>query len=331
MTIKIAVNGYGRIGRCIVRALIERDDDIDIVAINDLAPNQQKAHLTRFDSTHGIIGCDVDLQDDEMQIGRHKVKLLSQADVSQLPWKQLNVDVVLECTGKLKDRASAEKHLAAGAKKVLLSAPGKEVDISLVYGVNHHQLQANHTIVSNSSCTTNCLAPLVKPLDEAVGLVSGVVNTVHAYTNDQNVLDSSHSDLHRARAAAMSIIPTSTGAAAALGVVLPQLKGRLNGFALRVPTPNVSIVDLTFKASRSTSVDEINSILTRAVQQDKHGVTAVNQLPLVSIDFNHNPASSIFDLTQTIVIDDLVKVLAWYDNEWGFANRMLDVTLLMVH
>lgn len=328
MTIKVGINGYGRIGRNILRALCENKQkhDIQIVAINDLGNVDTNAHLTRYDSTHGKFFATVQVEGEDLIIDGDRIKVVAERNPQNLPWGQLGVDVVFECTGLFADRTKAAAHLAAGAKKVLISAPaGKEVDATIVYGVNQQTLKATDTIISNASCTTNCLAPLVKPLHEKVGLVNGLMTTIHAYTNDQVLVDSYHSDLHRARSATHSMIPTKTGAAAAIGLVLPELTGLLDGFAMRVPTINVSVVDLTFRAKRETNVNEINQILKTAAEGELKGILAYNTEPLVSIDFNHNPASSIFDATQTKVIGDLVKVLAWYDNEWGFSNRMLDV------
>jgi glyceraldehyde 3-phosphate dehydrogenase len=329
MTIKVAINGYGRIGRNILRALYEGNhkQDIKIVAINDLGNVETNAHLTRYDSTHGKFSGTVQVEGDSLIINGDRIKVVAERNPQNLPWGALGVDVVFECTGLFTSREKASAHLTAGAKKVLISAPaGKEVDATVVYGVNHQTLKASDTIISNASCTTNCLAPLVKPLHEKLGLINGLMTTIHAYTNDQVLVDSYHSDLHRARSATHSMIPTKTGAAAAIGLVLPELTGLLDGFAMRVPTINVSVVDLTFRAKRETSANEINQIVKQAAQGDLKGILAYNEEPLVSIDFNHNSHSSIFDATQTKVIGDLVKVLAWYDNEWGFSNRMLDVT-----
>ncbi len=329
MTIKVAINGYGRIGRNILRALYEckGKQDIQIVAINDLGNVETNAHLTRYDTTHGKFPGTVQVEGDSLIVNGDRIRVVAERNPQNLPWGALGVDVVFECTGLFANREKASMHLAAGAKKVLISAPaGKEVDATIVYGVNHQSLKATDTIISNASCTTNCLAPIVKPLHEKLGLVNGLMTTIHAYTNDQVLVDSYHSDLHRARSATHSMIPTKTGAAAAIGLVLPELTGMLDGFAMRVPTINVSVVDLTFHAKRETNVAEINQILKEASQGELKEVLAYNEDPLVSIDFNHNPASSIFDATQTKVIGSLVKVLAWYDNEWGFSNRMLDVT-----
>ena len=329
MTIKVAINGYGRIGRNILRAFYEHKSkyDIQIVAINDLGNVQTNAHLTRYDSTHGKFNGQVTVEDNCLVINGDRIRVVAERDPTKLPWGQMGVDVVYECTGLFASRDKASAHITAGAKKVIISAPaGKEVDATVVYGINHHALKASHQIISNASCTTNCLAPLSKPLHEKLGITHGLMTTIHAYTNDQVLVDSYHSDLHRARSATQSMIPTKTGAAAAIGLVLPELDGKLDGYAMRVPTVNVSVVDLTFQAQRETTVDEVNQILKNAAEGELKGILAYNQEPLVSIDFNHNSASSIFDATQTKVIGNLVKVLAWYDNEWGFSNRMLDVT-----
>lgn len=328
MTIKVAINGYGRIGRNILRAHYEekRNPEIQIVAINDLGNVKINAHLTRYDSTHGKFPGEVSVDGDYLVVNGDKIRVVAERDPKKLPWRELGVDVVLECTGLFTSRDKAAAHLEAGAKKVIISAPaGNEVDATIVYGINHASLRPQHTIISNASCTTNCLVPLVKPLNDKLGIVSGLMTTVHAYTNDQVLVDSYHTDLHRARSATQSIIPTKTGAAAAVGLVLPELAGKLDGYAMRVPTLNVSVVDLTFYAKRETSVDEVNQIIRNAANGELKGILVYNEEPLVSIDFNHNPASSIFDASQTKVIGNLVKVVAWYDNEWGFSNRMLDV------
>ena len=328
--INAAINGYGRIGRNILRALYERaelSEKIQIVAINDLGSAQMNAHLTQFDTTHGRFSQPVSIEQQDLIVGPDRIRMLSERDPARLPWAELSVDIVFECTGLFTDREAARQHLAAGAKRVLVSAPGKHMDKTVVYGINHNKLTELDVIVSNASCTTNCLAPIAKPLHEAVGIEQGLMTTIHAYTNDQNLSDVAHSDPYRARAAAHSMIPTRTGAAAAIGLVMPELKGRLDGLAIRVPTLNVSLVDLTFTASRSTSVDEINAIMLRAAETDGSGVLGFNAQPLVSIDFNHNSYSSNFDANHTRVQDRLIKVLAWYDNEWGFSNRMLDTGL----
>lgn len=324
--LRIAINGYGRIGRNILRNLFERglDKAIQIVAINDLSDAKILAHLTRFDSTFGRFNHDVQLHNEHLIIGEQSIRILKQPDATQLPWQALKVDVILECTGRMKQRSQAEQHLHAGAQRVLLAHPMDSADLTVVYGVNHQQLQ-QQKIVSNASCTTNCLAPLAQALHTGVGIAQGMMTTIHAYTNDQNLLDKSHSDPYRARAAASSIIPTSTGAAKAIGLVIPELAGRLDGMAVRVPTQNVSLVDLSFIAERDTSTEEINQILMAAAAQLPEGVMECNQQPLVSCDFNGYPVSCVADLTQTRTQGKLVKVLAWYDNEWAFSNRMLDI------
>jgi glyceraldehyde 3-phosphate dehydrogenase len=330
MTTRVAINGYGRIGRNIVRALFEtpKKYDIEIVAINDLGNININAHLTRYDTTHGKFPGTVVIEDNYLVVNDHRIKILSERDPEKLAWKTLNVDLVHECTGLFTTRDTAAKHIAAGAKKVIISAPaGEDVDATIVYGVNHHSLKANHTIISNASCTTNCLAPLAKPLHEKLGIIRGLMTTIHSYTNDQVLLDTHHSDMRRARSATHSMIPSKTGAATAVSLVLPQLAGKLDGLAIRVPTINVSLVDLSFQAKRQTTVKEINQILQQASEEEElKGILNYCEEPLVSVDYNHNPASSTVDATQTRVIGDFVKVLAWYDNEWGFSNRMLDVT-----
>ena len=329
MTIRVAINGYGRIGRCILRSIFEynRQHDFDVVAINDLSGINTTAHLTRYDSTHGRFNHNVAVDGDNLLVDGHPIVVIAERNPSLLPWKALNVDLVFECTGYFTERAAAMQHISAGAKKVLISAPGKACDATIVYGVNHKTLQASDQIVSNASCTTNCLAPVVQPLHEALGIEQGLLNTVHSYTKDQMLLDGSHPDLHRARSATQSIIPTKTGAASALGLVLPDLAGKLDGFAMRVPTINVSVIDFTFIAKRPTTVNEVNEIMRRA----QNDVLHISDEPLVSCDFNHHPASAIFDTTQTKVMGNLVKVVAWYDNEWGFSNRMLDTAYHMMN
>ena len=324
--IKVAINGYGRIGRNTLRALYESglNTDIQIVAINDLAPANVNAHLTQFDSVHGQFSQKVTLQDDVMVIGSDEIKLVQERDPANLPWAELGVDIVLECTGLFTKREGAAKHIEAGAKKVIVSAPGTDMDATVVHGVNDDVLDASSTIISNASCTTNCLAPVAKALNDSIGIEQGSMTTIHAYTNDQNLSDVYHPDLYRARSATQSMIPTKTGAAKAVGLVLPELAGKLDGMAVRVPTINVSLVDLTFVAKRDTNASEVNEIVKAAAQGAMSQVLDYNELPLVSIDFNHNPASSVFDSTQTKVDGKLVKVMAWYDNEWGFSNRMLD-------
>ena len=331
MAIKVGINGYGRIGRNTLRALYEakRTGEIQIVAINDLGNANTNAHLTRYDTAHGKFSGTVAVDGDSMVVNGDRIKVLSERDPSKLPWGSLGVDVVFECTGIFTSKAKASAHLAGGAKKVLISAPGgNDVDGTIVYGVNHDTLTAAMTVVSNASCTTNCLAPLAKVLHDAIGIESGLMTTIHSYTNDQVLTDVYHEDLRRARSATMSMIPTKTGAAAAVGLVLPELKGKLDGFAIRVPTINVSLVDLTFRPKRSTSIDEINSLVKAAASGALKGVLAYTDAPLVSVDYNHDPASSTYDATLTKIIDgNLVKVCSWYDNEWGFSNRMLDTAL----
>ena len=334
MTIKVAINGYGRIGRNILRAHYEggRKHGIEIVAINDLGSPETNAHLTRYDTAHGKFPGKVEVDGDSMVVNGDRIKVFAQRDPAQLPWGSLGVDVVLECTGFFTTKEKASAHLKGGAKKVIISAPGgKDVDATVVYGVNHGTLKASHTVISNASCTTNCLAPLVKPLHDNIGLVTGLMTTIHAYTNDQVLTDVYHEDLRRARSATMSMIPTKTGAAAAVGLVLPELNGKLDGYAIRVPTINVSIVDLSFIAARDTTVDEINAIMKTASESAAlKGILNYNKGPLVSIDFNHDPASSTFESTLTKVSGRLVKVSSWYDNEWGFSNRMLDTTVALM-
>jgi len=335
MPIKVAINGYGRIGRNIVRALYEsgRTNEIQIVAINDLGDSNTNAHLTQYDSVHGKFPFEVNVDGDFIVINGDRIKVFSERDPSKLPWADLGIDVVHECTGFFTSKAKASAHITAGAKKVIISAPGgDDVDGTIVYGVNHNTLKASDTVISNASCTTNCLAPIVKPLNDAIGIVSGLMTTIHSYTNDQVLTDVYHSDLRRARSATQSMIPTKTGAAAAVGLVLPELAGKLDGFAMRVPTINVSVVDLTFQAARDTSKAEIDEILTAASKGALKGILDINERPLVSIDFNHNPASSIYESPLTKVLGGrLVKVLSWYDNEWGFSNRMLDTTIAFVN
>jgi glyceraldehyde 3-phosphate dehydrogenase len=333
MAIKVAINGYGRIGRNVLRALYEagRTNEIRIVALNDLGDAQTNAHLTRYDTTHGRFNGEVKVDGDSLVVNGDRIRVLAERDPAKLPWGEMGVDVVYECTGLFTSKEKAGAHLTAGARKVIISAPGgKDVDATVVYGVNHDVLKASDTVISNASCTTNCLAPLVKPLHAALGLECGLMTTIHAYTNDQVLTDVYHKDLRRARSATQNMIPTKTGAAAAVGLVLPELNGKLDGFAMRVPTLNVSIVDLTFTAGRETSVDEVNRILKEASEGELKGVLGYNDEPLVSMDFNHDPRSSIFDASQTKVIGRLVKVLSWYDNEWGFSNRMLDTTVALM-
>lgn len=335
MAIKIAINGYGRIGRNVIRALYEsgRTNEVQVVAINDLGDSKTNAHLTQYDTVHGKFPFDVTVDGDYIVINGDRIRVLSERDPAKLPWGELGIDVVHECTGLFTSKAKASAHITAGAKKVIISAPGgNDVDATIVYGVNHNTLKASDTVISNASCTTNCLAPLVKPLHDAIGIEHGLMTTIHSYTNDQVLTDVYHSDLRRARSATQSMIPTKTGAAAAVGLVLPELKGKLDGFAMRVPTINVSVVDLVLKTKRPTSKEEITSVMTAASEGSLKGILAINNLPLVSSDFNHNPASSIFEVPSTYVVDgDFVKVLSWYDNEWGFSNRMLDTTVALVN
>ncbi len=326
MAIKVAINGFGRIGRNVARAIIERPDcGLELVSINDLASASANAMLFKRDSVHGAFPGTVEVDGNDLVINGKRIHVTAERDPANLPHKANGVDIALECTGFFTDRASCEKHLAAGAKRVLLSAPGKGVDLTVVFGVNHQKLTADHVIVSNASCTTNCLAPVAKVLNDAIGIERGLMTTIHAYTNDQKILDQIHEDPRRSRAAAMSMIPTTTGAARAVGEVLPELKGKLDGSAVRVPTPNVSLVDLTFTPSRDTTRDEVNALLKAASEGALKGVLAWTDEPLVSIDLNHNPASSTVDSLETAVIDGkLVRVVSWYDNEWGFSNRMVD-------
>ncbi|MGB7542781.1 MAG: type I glyceraldehyde-3-phosphate dehydrogenase [Burkholderiales bacterium] len=335
MTIRIAINGYGRIGRNTLRAHYEggKKHDLQFVAINDLGNAHTNAHLTRYDTAHGKFPGTVVVDGESMVVNGDRIQVCAKRNPAELPWKELKVDVVLECTGLFTSKEKAGAHLTAGAKKVIISAPGgKDVDATIVYGVNHKVLKPSHTVISNASCTTNCLAPLVKALHDRIGVVCGLMTTIHAYTNDQVLTDVYHEDLRRARSATMSMIPTKTGAAAAVGLVLPELNGKLDGFAIRVPTINVSIVDLSFIAKRPTTVEEVNSAVKQASETDLKGILQYNTEPLVSIDFNHNPASSIFDATLTKVSEGtLVKVSSWYDNEWGFSNRMLDATVALMN
>ncbi len=334
MTIRVAINGYGRIGRNILRAHYEggKKHPIEIVAINDLGDAKTNAHLTQYDTAHGRFPGTVAADGDSIVVNGDRIKVLSNRNPAELPWGQLGVDVVLECTGFFTSKEKASAHLKGGAKKVVISAPGgKDVDATVVYGVNHGVLKAADTVISNASCTTNCLAPLVKPLHDRIGVVNGLMTTIHAYTNDQVLTDVYHEDMRRARSATMSMIPTKTGAAAAVGLVLPELNGKLDGYSMRVPTINVSIVDLSFVAARDTTVEEINAIMKEASEGPMKGVLAYTTEQLVSVDFNHNPASSTFDATMTRVSGRLVKVSSWYDNEWGFSNRMLDTTVALVN
>ena len=333
MTIKVAINGYGRIGRNVLRAFYEggKKQDIQIVALNDLGNAEHNAHLTRYDTAHGKFPGTVEVDGDYLIVNGDRIRVFAQRNPAEIPWGELGVDVVLECTGFFTTKEKASAHLKGGAKKVIISAPGgKDVDATIVYGVNQNVLKASDTVISNASCTTNCLAPLVKPLNDAIGLENGLMTTVHSYTNDQVLTDVMHEDLRRARSATQSMIPTKTGAAAAVGLVLPELNGKLDGFAIRVPTINVSIVDLSFIAKRDTTVEEVNQLMKAAAASGPlKGILTYNTEPLVSVDFNHNPASSNFDATLTKVSGRLVKVSSWYDNEWGFSNRMLDTTVAL--
>ena len=334
MTIKVAINGFGRIGRNVLRALYEsgKQDQFEVVAVNDLGDANTNAHLLQYDTAHGRFSQSVTVEEDHFMVGETRVRVLAERDPSQLPWGELGVDVVLECTGFFASKEKASAHLTAGARKVIISAPGgKDVDATVVYGVNHGVLKASDTVISNASCTTNCLAPLVKPLHDHIGVLGGLMTTIHAYTNDQVLTDVYHEDLRRARSATQSMILTKTGAAAAVGLVLPELDGKLDGFAIRVPTINVSLVDLTFDAARETSVDEIHQIIRDASNSSLAGILEYNDKPLVSIDFNHCPASSIYDASMTRVVNGTtVKVCSWYDNEWGFSNRMLDTCIALM-
>jgi len=331
MAIRVAINGFGRIGRLCLRALVESNrSDIEVVAINDLGSVDTNAYLLKYDSVHGVLAGDIKAENGDLVINKKIIKVTSERDPANLPWAELNIDIVYECTGKFKTREGAQKHIEAGAKKVLLSSPGVNPDITAVYGVNHLDVTNEHKIVSNASCTTNCLAPVADVLHKLVGIKKGFMTTVHAYTGDQSMVDQLHTDKRRARAAAVSMIPTSTGAAKAVGLVLPELLGKLDGTSIRVPTPNVSMIDLSFEAARDTTVEEINNAMTQAANGPLKGILGVVAEPLVSIDFNHNPASSSFDLTQTAVIDgNFVRILAWYDNEWGFSVRMSDMAIAM--
>ncbi len=334
MTIKVAINGYGRIGRNIMRALYELDrtDEISIVAINDLGDAKSNAHLTKYDTAHGTFPGTVSVDGGDLIVNGDRIKVFAERDPSKLPWAELGVDLVMECTGFFRSRETAGAHITAGAKKVIVSAPGQNVDNTVVYGVNHDSLKSTDLVISNASCTTNCLAPVAKALHEAVGIEHGLMTTIHAYTNDQVLTDVLHSDLRRARSATMSQIPTGTGAAAAVGMVLPELNGKLDGFSMRVPTINVSVVDLTFRASRATTIEQVNAAVKAAADGSLKGILGYNDEPLVSIDFNHDPRSSIFDAGLTKVMEgNMVKVLSWYDNEWGFSCRMLDTTIALMN
>jgi glyceraldehyde 3-phosphate dehydrogenase len=331
MAIRVGINGFGRIGRNILRAIVESGrKDIEVVGINDLGPVETNAHLLRFDSVHGRFPHEVKVEGDSINVGNGKIKVTAERDPAKLPWKDLGVDIALECTGIFTSKEKASAHLTAGAKRVLVSAPADNVDLTVVYGVNHDKLTRDHKVVSNGSCTTNCLAPVAKVLNDTVGIETGFMTTIHAYTGDQPTLDTMHKDLYRARAAGLSMIPTSTGAAKAIGLVLPELNGKLDGVAIRVPTPNVSVIDLKIVAKKATNKDEINAAMKRASQQVLKGILGVTEQPNVSIDFNHDPHSSTFHMDQTKVMNGtLVRVLSWYDNEWGFSNRMADTAVAM--
>jgi len=331
MTVKVAINGFGRIGRLVLRAIIESGrKDIDVVGLNDLGPVETNAHLFRHDTVHGRFPGTVQTKGDQMDVGRGFMKVTAERDPSKLPWRDLGVDIALECTGLFTSKDKASAHLAAGAKRVLISAPGTDVDLTVVYGVNHQKLEKGHTVVSNASCTTNCLAPVVHVLHNTFGIQHGYMTTIHSYTGDQPTLDTMHKDLYRARAAALNMIPTTTGAAKAIGLVIPDLKGKLDGTSIRVPTPNVSLVDFKFVPKKATTKEAVNAAILEAANGPLKGILATNDQPLVSMDFNHNPASSTFDLLQTQVIDGtFVRVMSWYDNEWGFSNRMADTAVAM--
>jgi glyceraldehyde 3-phosphate dehydrogenase len=331
MSVRVAINGFGRIGRNILRAIVESGrSDITVVAVNDLAPVETNAHLLRYDSVHGRFPGEVKVEGDSINVGNGAIKVTAERDPAKLPWKALGVDIALECTGIFTSKDKAKAHLDAGAKRVIISAPADGVDLTVVFGVNHDKLTRDHKVVSNASCTTNCLAPVAKVLNDAIGIEKGFMTTIHSYTNDQPSLDQVHKDLYRARAAALSMIPTSTGAARAVGLVLPELNGKLDGVAIRVPTPNVSVVDFKFVAKRATSKDEVNTAIKRAADQQLKGILGYTNAPNVSVDFNHDPHSAVFHMDQTKVMDGtLVRVMAWYDNEWGFSNRMADVAVAM--
>ncbi len=326
MALKVAINGFGRIGRLVYRAILESGaTDVKVVCINDLGPTESNAHLLKYDTVHGVLPADVTVDGDTMDAGQGPVRVTAEREPTKLPWKELDVDITLECTGLFANKEAASAHLEAGAKRVLISAPAKDVDITVVYGVNSDKLTADHTVVSNASCTTNCLAPVAHVMHREFGVERGFMTTIHSFTGDQRTVDTLHSDLHRARAASVSMIPTSTGAARAVGLVLPELNGKLDGTSIRVPTPNVSVIDFKFVPGKEVSVDSVNGAIKAAAAEDLKGVLSTNEVPLVSSDFNHNPHSSIFDLPETQVIDGrFVRVLSWYDNEWGFSNRMVD-------
>lgn len=331
MSVKVAINGFGRIGRLVLRSIMESGrNDVTVVAINDLATSEANAHLLKYDTVHGRFGGEIKASEGKLIVNGHEIAMVQERDPTQLPWKAHGVDIAFECTGIFTKKSDAQKHIAAGAKKVLISAPATDEDITVVYGVNHDKLTANHLVVSNASCTTNCLAPVAYVLNNAIGIEHGFMTTIHSYTGDQNTVDTMHKDLHRARAAAANIIPTSTGAAKAVGLVLPELKGKLDGTAIRVPTPNVSLVDFKFTSKKDTTVEEVNNAIIAASKGPLKGILATYTEPLVSSDFNHDPHSSIFALNETKVIDGrFVRVMSWYDNEWGFSNRMSDTAVAM--
>ena len=331
MSVKVAINGFGRIGRLVLRSIMESGrNDVTVVAINDLATSEANAHLLKYDTVHGRFGGEIKASEGKLIVNGHEIAMVQERDPTQLPWKAHGVDIAFECTGIFTKKSDAQKHIAAGAKKVLISAPATDEDITVVYGVNHDKLTANHLVVSNASCTTNCLAPVAYVLNNAIGIEHGFMTTIHSYTGDQNTVDTMHKDLHRARAAAANIIPTSTGAAKAVGLVLPELKGKLDGTAIRVPTPNVSLIDFKFTSKKDTTVEEVNNAIIAASKGPLKGILATYTEPLVSSDFNHDPHSSIFALNETKVIDGrFVRVMSWYDNEWGFSNRMSDTAVAM--
>ncbi len=334
MTINIGINGYGRIGRNILRALYESENykNLRIVAINDVGDNSVSAHLTMYDSAHGKFNKEVKADENFMYVGNDKINITSERDPSKIIWSKYNVDVVFECTGKFNSKEETKIHLENGAKKVIISAPGKNVDATVVFGVNENILSKKHTIISNASCTTNCIAPVIKVLNDKIGVDHGLITTIHSFTNDQRLTDANHKDIRRARAATMSMIPTKTGAAKNVGLVIPELQGRLDGLAVRIPTVNVSVVDLVVRTKKNTSIEEVNEVLLNASQNEMKNIIEFNDIPLVSTDFNHNPASAIYDSNLTKVMNDkLLKVYVWYDNEWGFSNRMLDVTLALIN
>lgn len=330
-SVRVAINGFGRIGRLVLRSIIENNkDNISVVAINDLAPIETSIHLLKYDSVHGTFQKNIVVEDSVIKIENHKIQMLCQKNPEELPWKNLNVDIVMECSGFFTSKENALSHIKSGAKKVLISAPGTNVDATVVYGVNHKELSQAHQIISNASCTTNCCAPLIKVLNDNLLFKKGYMTTIHSYTGDQRIIDTAHKDTRRARAASLSMIPTSTGAAKAVGLVIPEIKGKIDGCAIRIPTPNVSMIDLTFETKENTSAQEINKFFKKASETYLNGVLEYNKEKLVSIDFNHNPSSSIFDSTQTQVVEgNFCRIVSWYDNEWGFANRMVDVAIYM--